>query len=381
MSDHPSAPPPEPSPLRPLERRSNRLVDLVRLIFIALFATGGFYAQELLPIGLGDARTLIAIFLGAALGYVIGGIFGRLTATTVTSVEQEFRKRPVAEIAVGVGGVLIGLIIAFLVTLPLILLGLPPLVLWTSVTFIYAVLATAGYRIARAKSNEIYAILGLKPKAVGVASGEINVIDTSVLIDGRVVDLVRTGFLSGTLIVHSGVLGELQRIADASDPGRRKRGRRGLDNLVKLQKDPRADVVLVEEAGIDDVDGALVRLARERGGRLVTADVNLAKVAEAVGVPVRSINALAAAFRIPLTPGEELELKLIKEGREHGQGIGYLEDGTMVVVEDAVTFIGSDVTVKVSNTLQTATGRMVFATLSDGDASTPAAAPAPEPAS
>ncbi|MEX2420404.1 MAG: TRAM domain-containing protein, partial [Actinomycetota bacterium] len=321
-------------------------------------------AQSLLPgEALGDARTLIAIFLGAALGYVIGGAFGRLTATTVSSVEQEFERRPFAEIAVGVGGVIVGLVIAFLVTLPLILIDLPPLVLWTSVTFIYAVLASVGFRIARSKSAEIYAMLGLKPKAVGIASGEINVIDTSVLIDGRVVDLVHTGFLTGILIIHSGVLQELQRIADASEPGRRKRGRRGLDNLAKLQKDPRADVVLVEEAGVDDVDAALVRLARERGGRLVTADVNLAKVAEAVGVPVRSINALAAAFRIPLTPGEELEVKLIKEGREHGQGIGYLEDGTMVVVEDSVTLLGNDVTVKVSNTLQTATGRMVFATL------------------
>ena len=365
MSDQEAASPPAPRPSPAPPPPKSRLVDLVRLIFIALFGTAGFYAHTLLPEGMGDARTLIAIFLGAALGYVVGGVFGRLTATTVSSVEHEFRKRPAAEIVVGVGGVVTGLIIAFLVTFPLILLDLPPLVLWTSITFIYAVLASVGFRIARAKAPEIYSTLGLKPRAVGVASGEINVIDTSVLIDGRVVDLVRTGFLTGTLLIHSGVLDELQRIADASEPGRRKRGRRGLDNLAKLQKDPHADVALVEEAGIDDVDAALVRLARERGGRLVTADVNLAKVAEAVGVPVRSINALAAAFRIPLTPGEELELKLIKEGREHGQGIGYLEDGTMVVVEEAVTLIGNDVTVKVSNTLQTATGRMVFATLAE----------------
>jgi uncharacterized protein YacL len=161
---------------------------------------------------------------------------------------------------------------------------------------------------------------------------------------------------------------ELQTIADSSDPNRRTRGRRGLDVLARLQKDPRVETVLVEEDGVTDVDAALVRLARERGGTLVTADVNLAKVAAAVSVPVRSINALAAAFRAPLAPGERLALKLVKEGREHGQGVGYLDDGTMVVVQDAMEFIGNDVTVKVTNLLQTSTGRMVFATLS-GDAS------------
>jgi uncharacterized protein YacL len=174
--------------------------------------------------------------------------------------------------------------------------------------------------------------------------------------------------LSGTLLIHSGVLQELQTIADSSDPNRRTRGRRGLDVLARLQKDPRVETVLVEEAGVTDVDAALVRLARERSGTLVTADVNLAKVAAAVSVPVRSINALAAAFRAPLAPGEKLTLKLVKEGREHGQSVGYLDDGTMVVVQDSTEFIGNDVTVKVTNLLQTSTGRMVFATMAGAGA-------------
>ena len=340
----------------------NRLVEVVRLIFIALFGTAGFEISQQFGSETTN-RTLLAVFLGAAVGYVIGGAFGRLTVSTVTSVEQEFRKRPAAEIAVGVAGLVLGLVIAFLITFPLLILDVPPLVVWTSVIFIYSVMGSVGFRVARAKSVEIYAVLGLKPQARGVATGEINVIDTSVLIDGRILDLVDTGFMTGSLLIHSGVLIELQRIADSSDDNRRKRGRRGLDVLTKLQKDPRADVSLVEEDDVTDVDAALVRLAKDRGGTLVTADHNLAKVAEALNVPVRSINALASAFRVPLSPGEELGVKLTKQGREHGQGIGYMDDGTMVVVEDAVAFLGDDVTVTVTNTLQTSTGRMVFATL------------------
>jgi len=344
-----------------------RLVEVVRLIFIALLGTAGLYIARAAQSGEEEAwRTGLGVFLGAAVGYVIGGMFGRLTVASVRSTEESLRKRPIAEIAVGVAGLTVGLFLAFLITFPLFFVKLPPLVTWTSVLFIYAVLGSVGYRVTRAKANEIYAILGLQPKAAGLSSGEVNVIDTSVLIDGRVLDLVSTGFLSGTLLIHTGVLAELQRIADSSDDNRRKRGRRGLDVLNKLQKDPHADVQLVEEDAVDDVDSALVRLAKDRGGTLVTADVNLAKVAEAVRVPVRSINALASAFRIPLTPGEELALHLVKEGKEHGQGIGYLEDGTMVVVQDAVEFIGNDVKVRVTNTLQTPTGRMVFANLSDG---------------
>lgn len=344
--------------------KSSKLVEVVRLIFVALLGTAGFEISRRIGSET-TSKTLLGVFLGAAIGYVIGGAFGRLTVSTVSGVEQEFRKRPAAEIAVGVAGLVAGLIIAFLITFPLLVLDVPPLVVWTSVLFIYSVMGSVGFRVGRAKSSEIYSMLGLKPRATGMATGEINVIDTSVLIDGRILDLVDTGFMTGALLIHSGVLMELQRIADSSDENRRKRGRRGLDVLTKLQKDPRADVSLVEEDEVADVDAALVRLAKDRGGTLVTADHNLAKVAEALNVPVRSINALASAFRVPLAPGEELGVKLTKQGREHGQGIGYMDDGTMVVVQDAVEFIGDDVKVIVTNMLQTSTGRMVFATLAD----------------
>lgn len=340
---------------------TSRMVDVIRLIFIALLATAGFE----IAIKTGEPttyRVLIGAFLGAAVGFVLGGVFGRLTATTVTGVEKELRRRSVADIAMGVAGVLVAFAISFLLTIPL-LITLPPVASWPVTIFVYLVLGWLGYRVASTRQEDLYALLGMKPRTIGSGRIDVNVIDTSVLIDGRIIELATTGFVQGTFLIHSGVLAELQRIADSSDAGRRGRGRRGLDNLARLQKDPRVDVVLIEEEGYGDVDAALVRLARERGATLVTADVNLAKVAEAVSVPVRSINALAAALRQPVAPGDQLSLKLVKEGREHGQAVGYLEDGTMVVVEEASDMMGSDVRVEVTNMLQTPSGRMVFASL------------------
>jgi uncharacterized protein YacL len=178
-----------------------------------------------------------------------------------------------------------------------------------------------------------------------------------------VADLVATGFVTGTVLLHDGVLRELQSISDSSDPGRRTRGRRGLDVLVEMQKAPTIQITLVEEAGVIDVDAALVRLARETGSSLITVDRNLALVAEALRVPVAQINALASKFRQPFSSGDELVVRLVKEGREHGQGVGYLDDGTMVVVEAAADRIGQLVDAKVRNVIQTATGRMIFASL------------------
>ncbi len=351
---------PHKGDIRPGPR--GRVVELVRLVFIAMLATAGFeVSTHTGPVV--TSKTILAVFLGSATGYVIGGVTGRLTATAASGLEKEFRRIPAAEMSAGVLGLTIGLLISFLATFPLF--HLPPAAGWPVIAFIYIVLPALGAKIGRAKWEDLFAMVGLKPRAAGSGRSEIQIIDTSALIDGRVLDLARTGFLVGPFLVHSGVLRELQTIADSSDPGRRGRGRRGLDLLAEMQRDPAIEIVLVQEEGVADVDAALVRLARERGGTLVTADSNLAKVAEAIRVPVRSINALAAAFRVPVAAGEEISVRLVKEGREHGQGIGYLEDGTMVVVEGAAAMLGGDVIVRATNTLQTPTGRMVFAVLAD----------------
>jgi uncharacterized protein YacL len=327
----------------PQKATRGRLVEFVRFIFITLFALAGYeigaraWAPKDQP-----WRTVLGIVLGALLGYVVGGIFGRQTAHAVDAVEHEFRRAPAAEIAAGVVGLIVGLIIALLLSIPIF--RLPSAAAWPVVAFLYLTLPYIGFRVGRAKHADMFSLVGLKPRAAGLGRAEVNVVDTSAFIDGRILDLVRTGFLGGVLLVPRGVLGELQRIADSSDGNRRARGRRGLDILAQLQ-----------------------RLARDRGGAVVTADSNLVKVAQALSVPVRSIHALAAAFRVPFLPGESLHVRLTRQGRDHGQAVGYLEDGTMVVVEEARDLIGSEVDVTVTNVLQTSTGRMVFAALATSD--------------
>lgn len=339
---------------------NGRLVEFVRLIFVVLFASGGYIVAT--RIGEHEtSRTLLGVVLGTCTGFVLGGVLGRQTASAVTTAEQQLRRVPAAEIVAGAAGLLAGLGLAALVSVPIF--RLPPLAAWSSVAFMYVTLGYAGYRVGRTKHEDLFDLIGLKPRASGVAPGEVSVIDTSALIDGRVVDLVTTGFLAGDLLIHSAVLRELQAIADSSDAKRRSRGRRGLDAVAELQRAKTVDVHLVEEDGIFDVDAALVRLARDRGASLITADHNLAKVAAALSVQVPNLNQLAVAFSTAVGVGDELVVELVKSGREHGQAVGYLEDGTMVVVEKAEDRIGAEVPIEVRNVIQTATGRMVFANL------------------
>jgi len=335
-----------------------RLVEAVRLIFIAVFGAVGYQLGTMATATAGG-RSILFVFLGAACGYVCGGVFGRLTLEAVRGMESEFSRRPAAEVAGGVFGLVIGLVVATLLCLPL--LFIPLSLAWPAALFVFLVLGSLGMRLGQAKYEDIFGLFGMKPRATARAGGDVHVIDTSALIDGRIADLVATGFVSGTVLLHDGVLRELQAISDSSDPSRRTRGRRGLDVLVELQKAPTIQFQLVEEAGVVDVDAALVRLARESNASLITVDHNLAKIAEALRVPVAQINALASTFRMPYAAGDELVVRLVKDGREHGQGVGYLDDGTMVVVEEAADLIGGQVEVRVRNVLQTTTGRMIFA--------------------
>ena len=201
-----------------------------------------------------------------------------------------------------------------------------------------------------------------------VSTGQPVVVDTSSIIDGRIADISQTGFMPGPFLVPRFVLRELQHIADSSDSMRRARGRRGLDILNKLQKDATVPLVIHEDDGEPgvEVDALLVMLARRLHCPIVTNDYNLNRVAGLQGVKVLNVNELANAVKSIVLPGQELSLKVIQEGKEAGQGVGYLEDGTMVVVENGRRAVGSTVTVMVSRVLQTAAGRMVFAQTRSG---------------
>jgi uncharacterized protein YacL len=350
----------------PPRRRGGFLVEFVRLIWVALFAMAGWtVATRTGEVTVG--RLALGIFLGSAIGFVVGGIFGRSTATAASRVEREFRRIPAPEILAGAVGMVVALLPAALLSIPIF--HLPPTAAFPTVGLLYYVCGYLGYQVGRSKSDELFAIFGVKPRAAGTKVGEVLVLDTSAILDGRIESLIRMGFLAGTLLVSSGVLEELQLVADSSDVARRARGRRALDLLVALRRDPAVDVQLVDQPQLRDpnvdVDAGLVRLARERGAALVTNDSNLAKVAQALDVPVRSIHALADAMRPAVMAGEHVTIRLIREGRTAGQGVGYLDDGTMVVVERASAKVGETVEVTVTNVLQTSNGQLIFGQLAD----------------
>ncbi len=238
----------------------------------------------------------------------------------------------------------------------------PAIVPFVSLVAVYA-FAIAGARLGRSLARSAFP----SPHATGSSSPatRYTIVDTSVIIDGRIADVCATGFLDGTFVVPSFVLRELQHVADSSDPLRRARGRRGLETLEKLKKSPALEVLFPEEEipEIREVDLKLIEMARRMGGKLLTNDYNLNKVASIRGVEVRNLNDLAHALRPVVLPGETLLVAILREGKEPHQGVAYLDDGTMVVVEQARSEIGRTVEVVVTSVLQTAAGKMFFGRL------------------
>jgi uncharacterized protein YacL len=275
-----------------------------------------------------------------------------------------------AEYALGVLAVVVGLLMGLLVGVPLSSLGgtagalLPPLA---------AILLALGMLWATLyKKDVLVPVLGgVLPGGRGRSGPQEVVIDTSAVIDGRIVDIGRTGFILGTLVVPRFVLDELQRIADSPDAMRRNRGRRGLEMLAALQRDSVSPVVVSEAAypEVDEVDAKLVAYARDNSAAILTNDFNLNRVAELQGIRVLNINELANAVKAVVHPGEEMTVKIIQEGKEPGQGVGYLEDGTMIVVEGGSRYMEKDLAITVTRVLQTVAGRMLFAQPRDSTSS------------
>lgn len=201
------------------------------------------------------------------------------------------------------------------------------------------------------------------PTTKGIPTESLKILDTSVIIDGRIADIIETRFIEGILIVPKFVLDELQQIADSSDSVKRSRGRRGLDVLNRLKKDKETYLRITDQdfSEIQDVDSKLIKLAKNLDAKIITNDFNLYKVAELQGVPVLNLNLLANALKPVVLPGENMKIVVIKEGKDPGQGIGYLDDGTMVVVDSGKKYVGEEVFVTVTSVLQTPAGRMIFA--------------------
>jgi uncharacterized protein YacL len=342
-------------------------VEVVRLLVVAVATAGGYVLAGRGRPDPGNAPALGAT-LGALVGYVAGGVFGRQLRRTMGRVEDELSRVPAAGLLAGsVGACALGALAA--------LVGAPAVALipgrwgWPVFALVVWVGVFEGFRIAMAKSTELLALAGLRAVPSGPAAGieALNVVDTSALIDGRLKAVVEAGFLAGTLVVPRFVLDELQAIADSGDGARRRRGRRGLEVLDALRRDGLVGVeVAVDEVPeVETVDAKLVALARRLGAGLVTTDAALAGVAELQGVRCRNLHRLAAGMRPAVVPGEVLRLPISREGKEPGQGVGFLEDGTMVVVGGAAGMVGRDVRVRVTSHVQTAVGRMLFATVAD----------------
>ena len=304
------------------------------------------------------AYGLIAL-LGGLISFVVGGVVGRLLVRLMSRTETFLARRSAAEVVVGTIGLLVGLAIAALFSLALYRI---PYVGTYVVLLFFVVLGYAFAYLAARKNAEILSLVGIETGDQSRrAGGPLHILDSSVIIDGRVVDIVETGFVAGELVIPGFVVEELQRIADSADPERRIRGRRGLD-LVRKLKAVSDDVRIVEDdyADLQSVDSKLVRLGQDLGGGILTTDFNLGKVAEIKGVPVLNVNELANAVKTAVLPGEELEVKVLREGREAEQGVGYLDDGTMVVVEEGRSMIGSTARVAVTSVLQNPAGKMIF---------------------
>jgi uncharacterized protein YacL len=299
---------------------------------------------------------------------VWGLLSGLLIATLTLLMERGLKNIPLRSLIGSFIGLILGMMAANLVsnvffsnllndqqiTLPL-LGGL------------YGVCGYTGLRVGFKKGEEIQ-FSGWNPFSKSAPRGErAKILDTSVIIDGRISDITETGFLEGPLLIPQFVLNELQHIADSSDPVKRTRGKRGLEVLQHIQKQANVDVRIVDKdyPSVREVDAKLIELAKEDQGKIITNDSNLNKVAQLQGIEVLNINALANSLKPVVLPGEEMNVKILKEGKEMGQGVAYLDDGTMIVVDNGRKQIGKTLDVMVTSVLQTPAGRMIFARLKE----------------
>lgn len=359
---------------------------ILRAIFVLLFTVLGIVlsrqGETVLALLLPNSvltETILGITFMSLAAMLVGGIFGAIIGSFISpylikslfmftsTVEKSLSAMSTQDLIAGTLGLFLGLIIANLVGLAFG--SVPYIGPYVSVA-LSIILGYLGMHLVVSKKSELAGWLHLhaegsfdKKKNKDHHTGKL--LDTNVIIDGRVADIYRSGFLEGPIIVPVFVLEELQKIADSSDILKRNRGRRGLDILNHMRKNSKDDVIIVTNdfEDISEVDSKLVKLAREKNYKIVTNDYNLNKVAELQGVAVLNINDLAIAVKPAVLPGEQIFVQLVKSGKEEGQGVAYLEDGTMIVVENGSQCIGKEVPVIITSVLQTSAGKMIFAKL------------------
>ncbi|HEX7167094.1 MAG TPA: PIN domain-containing protein [Acidimicrobiales bacterium] len=347
-------------------------VEITRL-FIVFLATAAGYT-----LGRGDAvagasenGAIVGATLGACVGYVAGGVLGRLLRSAMGVVEERVDELHAGRMLAGAfGGACTGGLTA-LATAPLVVI-LPGLWGWAVAAQFVWIGVYFGWRVGWRKYEDLLALAGLSTRplvrATPYGGGETaaHLLDTSAILDGRLLAVTRAGFVQGALLVPRFVLDEVQSVADAHDPVRRRKGRRGLDLLDALRSSATNEVHVLEDdvVELDEVDAKLVALARRLKVDLLTVDEPLQRVAELQGVKVLNLARLSAGLRPVHVAGEVIRIPITREGREPGQGVGFLDDGTMVVVGDAAALVGREVDVRITGNVRTALGTMLFASVS-----------------
>ena len=301
----------------------------------------------------------VVVFLVFAVGWMVGGLVGQGLVRGFKRVERAVQTRSAGELTVAAIGLLVGLLVSALLWFPVH--TLPYIGKWV----ILPLFLVVGYLFAFTAAKKHRGILRL----VGVHitepdQGFVTLVDTSAIIDGRIADIVRTGFLKDELVVPEFVLRELQHVADSGDSLKRARGRRGLEVVQGLRSEVTLTTPDVDFPELDDVDAKLLKLAKDRGLRLLTTDFNLNRLARIQDVVVLNVNELANALKPAVLPGESFDVRVIREGKEHDQGVGYLDDGTMVVVEGGRKLLGETAEVEVTSVLQSPSGKMIFTKVS-----------------
>lgn len=340
------------------------LVEAIRLI-IVLVTTAGAYTLDrsrTMPLFGSDpqASTFWVTAIGAGIGYIAGGLTARTVDRILQGAERKLAERHASEILASLLGLLVGLALGSLLAWPFLVFVSNFLIGAGAAALIIVICTAFGVRVATRKRLELFGVLGIAPV---VASGGC-LLDSSAVIDGRVLSLYRAGMLPSPVMVPSFILWELQTLADSSSDEKRRRGKRGLEVLTSLRESGAAvKVTDADPAGSEEADAKLVVMAKRNNVPIVTSDSVLASAASVDGVSVLNLHALSDLLRPPLAAGDELSVSVVKTGRSPGQGVGYLPDGSMIVIDQAAERIGSTVAAVVTNVMQTPAGRLVFARL------------------
>jgi len=334
-------------------------VWILRVLFLSLSTLGGFAVSQVRPELIDDG------FRGVLIGFGFGGL--------LIAIDEMVKGFSLRAFSAASFGLLLGTVIALLIdNSGLFIYVEDKPVRWLIRLCLFLGFGYIGMILAmRSNKEDFYLIIPFVRFASQSKSEDLLVLDTSAIIDGRIAELIEGNFLEGTIVVPRFVLKELQFIADSTDAIRRARGRRGLEMLSRIQRSPRKEVKIHEADFREEpeVDAKLIRLARALGAKLITNDYNLSKIAELQSVPHVNIHELARALKPAILPGEIFSLKIVREGKDKGQGVGYLNDGTMVVVNNGHSFVGQQIEIQVQSLVQTGAGVLIFA-----DAKTPVAA-------